>query len=197
MRANWTMAVSFSMVLVTVAVAAPFSLDKSRAMRPRLDDLRIAPVVPAAPNCGDVVPFNIGPGAAAPPPGALPGSGATYYFTPGTIHIQAVAVVKNVGTQPSGGTEANQFVTVTQRPTGGSPEIELLRARFRPLNAGAVQVFPFAMQLPFDTTAYRPLTPGTLTVTATLSFDKNAPVTLRPADCVLTNNVLVRDLRLW
>ena len=196
MRASWTIAVSISMVLAGAAAAGPvLPPDQQRAIRPRLDDFRITPAIPPAPNCGDVVPL-LGVGVAPPPPGALPGSSSNYYFTPGYIHIQAAAMVRNIGTQPAGGTEAYQFVTVTQRPTG-LPETELLRARFRPLNAGAQQRFEFAMRLPFDTTTYRPSTPGTLTVTLSLSFDKRAPVTLRPADCVLTNNVLVRDLRFW
>lgn len=199
MRAIWTTVVSVSMALAAAAAAAPApATDKLRATRPRLDDLRITPVVPPAPNCGDVVPF-LGLGAAPPPPGALPGSNSSYYFTPGTLHIQAVAIVKNVGTQPSGGTEPSQFVTVTQRLTGFPGETELLRAPFRPLAAGATQRVAFAMRVPFDTTTYRAYTPGPMTVTLTLSltFDKHAPVTLRPADCVLTNNVLTRDIRLW
>ncbi len=199
MRATWTTAASVSIVLAAVAAAAPAPApDELRATRPRLDDLRITPVAPPAPNCGDVVPL-LTPGSALPPPGALPGSGSTYYFTPGTLHIQAAAVVKNAGTQPSGGTEAFQSVTVTQRLTGFPGETELLRARFRPLAAGASQRFAFAARVPFDTTTYRPYAPGPMTVTLTvaLSFDKRAPVTLRPADCVMTNNVLVRDLRIW
>lgn len=197
MRATWTAAASFSMALAAVAAAAPApSPDTLRNTRLRLDDLRITPVVPPAPNCGDVVPFAVGPGFGTPPPEAL-ASTPNYYFTPGTINIYGQAIVRNVGTQPSGGTEAFQFVTVTQRLAGMSGETELLRARFRPLAAGAAQRFPFVMRLPFDTTTFRPLPPGALTVTVSLSFDKRAPVTLRPADCNMSNNVLVRDLRFW
>lgn len=198
MRATWTISVCLSMSFAGAAAAETvIPADKLRNMRPRLDDLRITPVVPPAPNCGDVVPFTINPGGAPPPPGALPGSGSTYYFTPGTMHIQAVAVVRNVGTQPSGGTEANQFVTVMQRIGGVAGETQRLRARFRPLAAGAEQRFQFTIQMPFDTTTYRPLTAGAVTLTASLSFNKFAPVTLRPADCNLSNNVLVRELRFW
>jgi hypothetical protein len=198
MRATWMTMMLGAVVLAAVAAAAPApSPDKLRAARPRLDDLRITPVVPPAPNCGDVVPFAVHAGFGLPPPEALPGSGPGFYFTPGTLNIQTIAVVKNVGTQPSGGTEATQFVTVTQRLTGISGETEVLRARFRPLAAGAAQSFPFVMRLPFDTTNYRALTPGAVTVTVALSFSKHAPVTLRPADCNLRNNVLTRDLRFW
>jgi hypothetical protein len=199
MRANWTTAISFSLVVAAVASAAPApSPDKLGAMRQRLDDLRITAVAPPASNCGDVVPLA-SLGVAPPPPGALPGSTATYYFTPGTLHLQAVAIVQNAGRQPSGGTEAFQTVTVTQRLTGFAGETELLRARFRPLAAGAAQRFPFTIRVPFNTSTYRPYTPGPMTVTTSvaLSFDKRAPVTLRPADCVMSNNVLVSDLRLW
>lgn len=198
MRTALMTAVSISVALAGLAAAEPTpSPDKLRAMRPRLDDLRFTPVITVTPNCGDIVPFSITLGVAPPPAGALPGSASTHYFTPGTIHIQTVAVVKNVGTQPSGGTEAFQSVTVTERLTGSTAEAEILRARFRPLAAGAVQRFPFTVRLPFDTTTYRPLTPGAVTVTVSLSFDKRAPVTLRPADCNMSNNVLVRDLRFW
>jgi hypothetical protein len=196
MRMIWMVAL-LVVVGASVAAAGPTPLPgKFRPVAPRLDDVRITPAIPFAPNCGDVVPYNIVSRTAPPPPGALPGGNLGFYFTPGLMHINAAAIVKNVGTQPSGGTEGYQFVTVTQRPTGGAPETELLRASFRPLRIRAVQTFPFELRIPFDTT--RGVGgPGAWTLTMSLTFDKRAPVTLRPADCVLTNNILVRDLRLW
>ena len=60
----------------------------------------------------------------------------------------------------------------------------------------AVQAFPFELRISFDTT--RGVGgPGAWMMTMSLTYDKRAPVTLTPAACVMTNNTLVRDLRLW
>lgn len=167
--------------------------------QPRLDDLQLPPLVRMQPTCGDPAAFNITLRAAAAPANAVPGSGfgSLHVTRDGVLHINLAAVVKNVGRLPSGGTEGFQFVTVSVRPTGGAPDTETLRASFRPLRAGEAVSFPFELRLPFDLSRNVPLGPGAWTLTMSLSYDKRAPVTLRPADCEMSDNLLVRDVRFW
>ena len=163
--------------------------------RPHLDGLQDAPPLHPRSNCGDPVPYRIEHVPAPRPPGD-PGAGLSFYFTPGFIHFTLKAIVKNVGTQPSGGAAPFQFVTVSRRLLGASEEVELLRSNFGPLRAGESRSYPFELRLPYESSSGRIMVPSA-TLTMSLTYLKDAPATPRPADCVMTDNVLVIHLRFF